>query len=372
MYKKVLLGLCFFSIFIFDELNENIFIIIFSIGSYRLFLDNDLKGILKSLIISYLILNILVIGLFQDNLELKEIELYSKKQVKKAIVLVHEGEDRKYNLKERAREVYQKNGIYSFAIIGYNLNKYKKMYSEIGSSQFKDKSYIAREKLSEKLGEDYIVVNTSLYTKPYLENTLIDLINKGYKDITICPIFLTEGKDYELLKRRIDSMEILKYGIDIKITDLFWNSSVLAKAYKDTILNSIKNENENVGILLVGLKDKNNLDQDILFREKIKKYISDEKGYNIKIKLPLLENYKKDIIKAGDELLEYGIGSLYLVIPTSVFETVYVKALAEHILSELNISNGTKFYYIAPLNEEDIIIEELYKKIRLAENKGGI
>lgn len=34
---------------------------------------------------------------------------------------------------------------------------------------------------------------------------------------------------------------------------------------------------------------------------------------DIQIKLPLLENNKKDIIKSGEDLLEYGIDTLYVV-----------------------------------------------------------
>ncbi len=371
MYKKIFLGFCFFSMFIFDGFLENIWIVIFTIGVYQLCINKDKKDIFKSFIASYLILNILILIFFQENLMLKELEVYSEKKSKKVVVLVYEGEDKKYNLKERAKEVYNKEGFYAIFTMAYKLSKYKDMYEDLGSSPLKNKSYTTREKLSKKLGKEYMVVNSNLYTNPYLEETLVDLVNNGHKEIILCPLFLTKGKDYDLLKKRIDHMGILKYEIKIKITDLFWNSEVLAKAYKDEIIHSIKNKEKATGVLLVGLEDKNNLEEDILFREKIKKYILDEKTYNIKIKLPLLENHKKDIIKTGAELLEYGIDSLYLVIPTSVFETIYIQYLAEYIFKELNIPSETKFYYIGPWNEKDVFIEELYKKIKLVENEGG-
>ncbi|SHJ56022.1 hypothetical protein [Tepidibacter formicigenes] len=371
MYKKIILGLCFFSMFIFNNFLENIFIIAFVIGMYNLFLNKDFKNLFIGFILAHFILNFLVIVFFQDRLELKELESTDKRENKTAVVLVYDGEDKKYNLKQRAREIYQRNRLYSFLNMNYKLYKYKNMYQDLGSSQFKNKSYITRNSLSERLGKNYIVVNSNLYTTPYIEEILIDLVNKGYKDIILCPIFFTEGKDYDLLRKRINNMGILKYEINIKLTDLFWNSQVLAKVYKNKILESIDNKDKTIGVLLVGLEEKNNLEEDIIFREKIKKYLKDEKIYDIKIKLPLLENHKKDIIKTGDELLEYGIDSLCLVIPTSLFETVYIRTLAEHILEKLDIPNETRFHYIGPFNEDEVFIDELYKKIKLAENEGG-
>ena len=41
----------------------------------------------------------------------------------------------------------------------------------------------------------------------------------------------------------------------------------------DEILKNIRKSEEDSGVLLIGLHNKNNLEQDILFREKIKNYI---------------------------------------------------------------------------------------------------
>jgi len=246
----------------------------------------------------------------------------------------------------------------------YRLNKYKKVYENLGSSDFEHISYEIANGLRSKLDDDYIVINSYLYTKPYFENTLQDLISKGYKDIIISPMFITEGTDYKVFKNRLNKMELVKYDVNINTTDVFYKSNNLAKGYKDEVLKNIRNKDMDVGVLLVGLNNENDLEQDILFREKIKEYILNEKKDNIQIKLPLLENNKKDIIKAGEELLEYGIDALYLVMPTSTIETSYIRYLAEHVLQGINTS-ATKFYYIGPLDEAHIIIEELYTKITL-------
>ncbi|WP_099187915.1 hypothetical protein [Tepidibacter mesophilus] len=370
MLKKIILGLCFFCIFVLDGFLERACIIIFTIGIYNIVSDKNTEFLITSFFISYFILNFLIIIFFQENIKTKILELSDKEQSKKAIVLVYDGEDRRYNLNQRAKEIYYRNGIYSFFNMTYNLYKYKGTYEHLGSSQFKDKSNLLRKKLSEKLKNEYTVVNSNLYTDNYIEDTLIDLLNRGYKNIIVCPMFLTEGKDYDLLKNRIDNLGILKYEVNMSMTDLLWNSRALANAYKEEIINTIS-DNKSIGVLLVGLEKKNNLNEDILFRQKIKKYLEYDKNYDIKVKLPLLENHKKDIIKAGDELLEYGVDRLYLVMPTALFENIYIRSLGEYILEKLDIPDGTGFYYIGPFNENDVLVDELYKKIKLIENEGG-
>ena len=125
------------------------------------------------------------------------------------------------------------------------------------------------------------------------------------------------------------------------------------------------------GVLLIGLHNKNNLEQDVLFREKIKEYIKqEEKKIDVEIKLPLLENNKKDIIKSGEELLEYGINTLYVVLPTCTIDTMYTKHLVKSILEELDMGN-TKFYYINPVKKMDVIVDELFTRISLMNQIGG-
>ena len=363
--KKILLGLCFCSIFIFQGILENIFIIIFTLAIYKYIEDKNTKNILVCFIIAYFILNITITGFMRDKVDLSYIERdFDEPKDTTAVVLLYDGEDDTYHLKERASEIYQTTGYSSYFDMIVRLNKYKKVYESLGSSDFKHMSYEISDGLRPKLGGDYIVINSYLYTKPYFENTLQDIISKGYKDIIICPMFISEGTDYKVFKARLDKMELAKYEVNVKTTDVFYKSNTLAKGYKDEILKNIRSDNMDVGVLLVGLNNENELEQDVLFREKIKEYIVNEKKDNIQIKLPLLENNKKDIIKSGEELLEYGIDALYIVMPTSIVETSYIRYLAEHVLQELNISS-TKFYYIGPLNETNIIIEELYTKITL-------
>ena len=371
MYRKIYFGMCMFFALIFDGNIENVFLCIFAIGLYVVYIDNDLMHAIKSIVISYLIVNLVMVLVFREKIIVSGVDLGSTKKNQKAVLLVYDGEGERYNVRERAYEIYEREGLSSLLSMTYKLNSYKKMYKKFGYSQFKMETKKFREDLGQTLGPNYKIYNTNLFTKPYLEQQVNNLINIGYKEIIVCPMFLTQGKDYELLKKRLAVMELVKYEISIKTIDSFWNSKSLAQYYKDRVMELVKSKKYCHGVLIVGLEDKNNLNQDILFREKIKEYIADEKGYNIKIKLPLLENDKRDIIKYGEELLEYGINSLYLVIPTSIFETIYLKSLAQKVIDNLKIPDGTAYYYIGPCNNADVFLEELNNKIILLENEGG-
>jgi len=201
--KKILLGLSFFSIFIFQGFLENIFIVIFTLAMYKCIEDKDYKNIIVCFIIAYFILNITITGFMRDKINVGNIELdFDEPKDKTAVVLLFEGEDESYHLKERANEIYETRGYISYLDMIYRLNKYKKVYENLGSSDFEHISYEIANGLRSKLDDDYIVINSYLYTKPYFENTLQDLISKGYKDIIISPMFITEGTDYKVFKNR--------------------------------------------------------------------------------------------------------------------------------------------------------------------------
>ncbi len=177
---------------------------------------------------------------------------------------------------------------------------------------------------------------------------------------------MTEGTDYDVFMERYEELNLASRNIaGVEVLEPFYNANNLAQLYKDEILKNIRKSEEDSGVLLIGLHNKNNLEQDILFRERIKKYIEDaEKDIDIQIKLPLLENNKKDIIKSGEELLEYGISTLYVVAPTSTIDTVYTRHLVNSILEELDMGD-TRFYYIDPPDKINTLVDTLYTKIIL-------
>ena len=360
----ILLGLSL----IFDGYMENIFIIATTIIIYYYITNykKQYKEIFIGLIISYFLVNIFSIIVLKDNINQNIVDYDEEVSIKKetAVVLLYDGEDRNYDLSERANEIYFEQGYKSYGNMVYNLNKFKRYYENLGSSDFKDTANEIAINLKEKLGKDYKVINSYLYTTPYFENVIKDIINQGYKEIVICPMFITQGKDFEVFNERLQKMQLSKLGVHIELTDLFYKSDNLAKSYKNEILGNIENKDLDAGVLLIGLEDENNLEQDIIFREKIKYYIEKEKSTKIQIKLPLLENNKNDIIKSGEQLLEFGIDILHVVIPTCTIDNMHNKNLVESILQELD-GPEIKFHYIYPKDKVKILVEEIYTQISL-------
>lgn len=350
---------------------ENIFIVLATLLFYKqIFIDKEYKYLAYSLIIAFIGSNFIILFGFRNYIDFKDISTQEEKN-ETIVLLVSEGESENYNVRERATQIYYDAGTRAALTATKDIYDYKRYYEEVGSSNFKEEAEEVALRLRNKLNGNYRVVNSYLYSAPYFEKSLEDIVSRGYKNIIICPMFMTEGRDFEIFKNRYDKLNLSKYGLErVEILDTFYKSNKLATLYKNEILNNVKNKDNDIGVLMVGLNNKNNLEQDILFREKIQDYLSQEEKNNIQIKLPLLENNKKDIIKSGEELLEYGIDELYVVLPTCMIDTVYIKHLAQSIFKELDMGN-TKFYYINPKNKVDAIVDELFTKISLVNQIGG-
>jgi len=352
--------------FILKGRYENIFIVLATIAFYKqVIVDKNYKNLIYGALVSFISVNLVISFIFKDYIVIKDVEPVNEKE-ETLVLLVSEGEDKNYNIKERSTQIYYEEGYNGILTGVSNLYNYKTYYSKLGFSEFKHKAEEIAEKLRYSLGERYRVVNSYMYSKPYFEYSVESIIAQGYKKIIICPLFMTEGTDYEIFMERYELLNLASMNIaDVEVLEPFYNANNLAQLYKDEILKNIRKSEEDSGILLIGLHNKNNLEQDILFREKIKKYIEDsEKDIDVQIKLPLLENNKKDIIKSGEELLEYGVETLYVVAPTSTIDTMYTRQLVNSILEELNMGD-TKFYYIDPPDKINTLVDTLYTKIIL-------
>lgn len=365
MIIPICLGILIGFSMIFDGYIENIFIVAttISIYTYIVYCEKDYKKLFLGFIISYFIVNLIIVFFIKDNIKIKSMES-GDAQDETLVMLVYDGESKEYNAKERINEVYLKKGISGFLTGIYDLYKYKSYYKHLGKSEFKNDTYKISEGLRVKLGNKYKLIDSYMYTNPYFEKSIEEAIEIGYRKIIICPMFITEGKDFELLKKRLEKMKLNKYNINVKITDVLYKSDNLAKSYINEILENAKSNGLDSGIILIGLANENNLKQDIYFREKIRFYIEKEKNRKIQIKLPLLENNKDDIIKSGEQLLEYGIDILHVVIPTCTIDNMYNKNLVESILRELDTS-GVRFHYIEPKDKANILINEIYNQILL-------
>lgn len=372
MLISALLCICICLSFIFDGYMENIFIVLAVIAFYKqIIINKEYKYMCYAVIISIIGVNCLVTLGFRDYIKFEDAEPAQERE-ETLILLVSEGESKNYNLRERATQVAYEYGNKSYITATKDLYNYKRYYSKFGSSNFKENAEEIASKLRSMLGNDYKVVNSYLYSSPYFESSLEGVISKGFKKIILCPLFMTEGVDYNVFKDRFDTLNLSTYELkELEVLDTFYKSSGLAMMYKNEILEQINKKEEDAGVLLVGLHDKNNLEQDIQFRETVRNYIlQEEKNKDIQIKLPLLENNKHDIVKSGEELLEYGIDTLYVALTTCTIDTMYSRYLVESILKELDMGN-TKFYYIDPKKKLDILAEEIFIKISLIANIGG-
>lgn len=366
MIMSILLASSLILSFIFKGYFENIFIVLATIAFYKqIIIDRNYKSVVYTFIISFIGVNIFITFGLRNYISFKDVQPGIEKE-ETLVLLVSEGEDRSYNLKERATEVYYKEGYKSLFNGVVKLHNYKNYYSKLGSSDFKTESEEIVTKLEYQLDDSYIIENTYLYSEPYFENTIEEAVSQGYKNIIICPLFMTEGKDYEIFQNRYEKLNLISYNLtNVQILDSFYKSNNLALIYKNDILNKVKESESGAGVVLIGLQEHNNLEQDILFREKVKEYIEyEQKDIDIKIKLPLLENNKKDIIKSAEELLEYGIDTLYVALPTSIIDNMYTKSLVDNLFNNLDMGE-TKFYYVDPHKKIDSIVDELFTRISL-------
>lgn len=364
MFFAVILFVSLFLSFVVDGKLENIFIIISTMLFYKVFLvEKSYKEMIFGLFISFFLVNFLIVFGVRDYVFVEKEEPTTQKN-ETIVLLVSEGEDKNYNIREKATQIYEEDGYKSFFTSIQKLNEYKNYYTKNGNSNFKKKTEQISKKLSHDLGKDYMVVNSYLFSKPYLEQIIEVIISGGYKNIIICPLFMTNGSDYEVFLSRIEKMNLpLRKIVGVKVLKPFFDSEKIVEVYKNDILSSIRKLNEDAGVLLVGFEDKNDLEQDIILRQNIEKAINNEKeNLDIQIKLPLLENEDEDIIKSAEEMLEYGIHSLYVVTPTTLIDTMYTKNLVESIFFKLELGY-TDFSYLNPEQKIDAIVESIIEKI---------
>lgn len=315
--------------FILKGSYENIFIVLATIAFYKqVIVNKNYKNLIYGALISFIGINLVISFIFKDYIVIENTQPTKEKE-ETLVLLVSEGEDKNYNIRERSTQIYYEEG-YKAMITGIsNLYNYKSYYSKLGFSEFKHKAEEIAEKLRHSLGNGYRVVNSYMYSKPYFEYSVESIIEQGYTKIIICPLFMTEGTDYDVFMERYEELNLASRNIaGVEVLEPFYNANNLAQLYKDEILKNIRKSEEDSGVLLIGLHN------------------------------------KKDIIKSGEELLEYGISTLYVVAPTSTIDTMYTRHLVNSILEELDMGD-TRFYYIDPPDKINTLVDTLYTKIIL-------
>ena len=142
MIMSVFIGILLALSIIFDGYIENIFIIATTmvICTYFIYYEIKYKNFLLGLLLSFIIVNISINIIIKDDIDLKNIEL-GEQQDETVVMLLYDGEDRNYNFRERANEIYFEKGYKSYLSNTYDLLKYKSYYEKLGSSELKDITY---------------------------------------------------------------------------------------------------------------------------------------------------------------------------------------------------------------------------------------
>ena len=206
--------------FILKGSYENIFIVLATMSFYKqVIVNKNYKSLIYGVLISFIGVNLVISFIFKDYIVIKEVQPVKEKE-ETLVLLVSEGENKNYNIKERSTQIYYEEG-YKGMITGIsNLYNYKSYYSKLGFSEFKHKAEEIAEKLRHSLGNGYRVVNSYMYSKPYFEYSVESIIEQGYKKIIICPLFMTEGTDYEVFMNRYEQLNLTSMNIaDVEVLE---------------------------------------------------------------------------------------------------------------------------------------------------------
>ena len=100
MIMPICLGILFGLSMIFDGYMENVFIIATTvyIYTYIVYYEKNYKKLFVGLIVSFLITNLLIVFFIKDDIKVKSIE-YGDVQDETLVMLVYDGESRKYNIR---------------------------------------------------------------------------------------------------------------------------------------------------------------------------------------------------------------------------------------------------------------------------------
>jgi len=381
--EKVLLVFIFvffFTLFmIYGDPLENVFLLISLLGAILIgkdfFKNSSLRNtfFITSLVIITYILSIVLISTY--SYEMKLTPRYSDDYLKgKAVLLVYEGESDRYNMSKSLNNILSKDNFVSKAIFPFLLNEKKSNYEKIGKSDYKEETISVKERLEEVLSEEYKTYIGYLYDTKYIEETLIDIVNDGYHNIIIVPVLLTEGKNLSSLKTRIEKMKLYNLNIELKYTEVLWNSNNVAYSFVRKIQENIERDKvADVGIVLIGEGEKEDdgsvesIKKDFMFRSKIKTFLVDDVGIAPeKIKLGwyrYIEPKYKDEVK---ELFEYGVGSIICIYTKPAVTNIENKIIVEKLKRGLELPERVDIKVIDGFLKDQNLVFELKNRIEFA------
>lgn len=309
-------------------IKENIYLVISFSGLILLLkkIFNLKKSIyiLHILITIFFIYNLTILIIFQKSYVMNIYKPnYDTEEKGQAVLLVYKGEGEMYDLKIQINNIKINGNYWEKYTLPFILYRNKKYYENIGKSYYKKNTVKVKEMLENEISDDFKVYIGYLNDTKYVEESLIDIVNEGYHNIIVVPVFLTDSREVSILKQRIDKMKLYNLNIQVRYTETLWKSTIAEISYLNKIIKQIDLQNVlDVGVILVGNDNKykgnestvNALKQDLMFRQGIQKYLVEKIGLQeYKVKLGWIHSLETHYIEAIQELLEQGVGKIICI-----------------------------------------------------------
>ncbi|MTI70743.1 MAG: hypothetical protein FH751_10895 [Firmicutes bacterium] len=358
---------------------ENTFLALGILGFFMI-LKNISKYKKVDLLISFSILIIifyLTSNLFLYNKSYKLDIASDVTRVKegKAVLLVYRGESEKYNIKTEIYNIFNSNDIIKKIFTPFVLYNKKINYKRIGKSNYINNTLEVKNKLKYSLSDNYKVYLGYLYCESYIEEKIMEIANEGYKKIIVVPVFLTEGKEYILLKEKIESLKL--FNVSIKYTSPVWNSEKIINSYIKKIWSDVsKRKIKDPGIILIGRGEKeqnkiqyiNSVRQNLMFRKKIKEFLVQNLEFrDRKIKLSWFDYMKPGYITEIDTLFEYGVSDIFCVLTEPDVFNIENSKMSIKIKEKLDIPEGVRVQILNGFIEDENLIKELKNRIEFVD-----
>ena len=315
---------------------------------------------------------LLVIGLIlflQYRVKKEDIAINFVANNKTAVIVVLEGEPSTYNLPLAIKNFRQKNkwGLLSLPL---NLYKNKYHYSKISSINTDYYYDYFEEELKKEMEYQYPIYIAYLYNRPYMKEVLQQAMKDGNDQLMIVPVLLTESRSFQLMNETIKEVNPMQYRVKIKNTFPLWDSEALAQSFVNKISEQVNvKEKSRVGILLVGEHDiedansKQNIKQEILFKEKIKDLLVKEGYSEPQIKLTPLK--EKEISWQLERLFEYGIKEVVVMQVSSATENIENRLTISRGIADAEIPPHVSINFSSGWLYNDTLAVELVKRIQL-------
>ncbi|WP_050353671.1 ferrochelatase [Gottschalkia purinilytica] len=319
------------------------------------------------------ILSVIFINVRDYNMDLNLLGNALKKD-ETAVILVYKGESERYSLSKEVLNIKNKNSLSEKIKIPFKLNKVKRNYNLIGKSDYKKETIRFSRELQKSLNENnYNVYIGYMNDNKYIEETIIDVANNGYKNVIVVPIFLTEDSNVLELKSRVENMKLFNLNINIKYTESLWNSKAVLNSYFNKIAKQIETDNtSDTGVVLIGggEKDYNNekyiqsIKEDTMFRNKLRLLLQKELNLQEhKVKacwFEYIDPKYEDIVR---DMLEYGVSKILIVYTNLSVTDIENNIMADNIINNVEFPDGVSIKIIDGFIDDEKLVQELKNRI---------